>query len=335
MILPAALARYPELSHGAKLMWAALNNYSDLPEIYPATETMGQQIGVGLRMAQRYLDELEAQAFIFVDRTHLHFSKKGGGGTPTYWFLWHDIFNPTHDTSITPVYPGSHDTFVTSAAPGHDAASQPPLTDVSCPPLTDVSPPTHDTSVTQTGISKTGKKEQVSPLSVLDTSLRKENDDKPITRFASPKNGDGLPGASSCLTANPDENHSAAGMAAKLAASEKAFLRGDIPAAKPWTQRELKMIRDHSLAYMENDTPPYNFAGNCELAADGHSAKEVIAYFDSKYAKKKYRPGGTAGPRSWTWFYSVIAREFGRERGHLPEAPAVQGKRAPREAGHE
>jgi hypothetical protein len=175
LILPASLARYSGLSHGAKLMWGALNSYSALAEIYPATETLGQQIGVGLRMAQRYLDELEAEGFIFVDRTNLHFSKKkGGGGTPTYWFLWHPIFNTiSTDISVSPDVSVSPDGF-------------------SKPPLTDMSPPTPDTSVTQTGLSREQvQKEQEPPPSVLDASVCKENDDEADYRFASAKTAEG------------------------------------------------------------------------------------------------------------------------------------------------
>ena len=177
IILPASLARYSGLSHGAKLMWGALNSYSALAEIYPATETLGQQIGVGLRMAQRYHDELEAEGFIFVERTNLHFSKtKGGGGTPTYWFLWHPIFNTTSpDTSVSPDVSVSPDGF-------------------SKPPLPDMSPPTPDTSVTQTGlIREQVQKEQQAPLSVLGASVCKENGVQADYGFASANNAEGSP----------------------------------------------------------------------------------------------------------------------------------------------
>jgi hypothetical protein len=94
--------------------------------------------------------------------------------------------------------------------------------------------------------------------------------------------------------------------------------------AKQWTAYELQMVRDCGSAYMEGDPPPANFASNCELAAVGHTAADVIAYLDSKFAKRKYRPGGSFGPRSWNWFYSVIRERFSAtERGHLPEQPAV------------
>ena len=75
---------------------------------------------------------------------------------------------------------------------------------------------------------------------------------------------------------------------------------------------------------MEDDTPPDNFASNCELAAVGHTAAEVIAYLESKFAQKRYRPGGRFGPSSWNWFYTVIRDRFSaNDCGHLPENPAV------------
>jgi hypothetical protein len=90
--------------------------------------------------------------------------------------------------------------------------------------------------------------------------------------------------------------------------------------AKLWTAYELQMVRDRGSVYMEGDTPPANFEWNCELAAVGHTAAEVIACLDSKFAKKRYRPGGRFGPSSWNWFYTVIRERFSAtERGHLPE----------------
>jgi len=94
--------------------------------------------------------------------------------------------------------------------------------------------------------------------------------------------------------------------------------------AKPWTADELQTVYACGSAYMEHDTPPDKFATNCELAADGHAAAEVIAYLKSKLAQKRYRPGGRFGPSSWNWFYAVLRERFSAsERGHLPEQPAV------------
>ena len=70
------------------------------------------------------------------------------------------------------------------------------------------------------------------------------------------------------------------------------------------------MVRDCGSVYMEGDTPPTNFESNCELAAVGYTAAEVIACLDSKFAKKRYRPGGRFGPSSWNWFYTVIRERF-------------------------
>jgi hypothetical protein len=94
---------------------------------------------------------------------------------------------------------------------------------------------------------------------------------------------------------------------------------------KPWTAYELQRVRDCGSVYMEGDTPPDNFPSNCELAADGHTAAEVIEYLRSKFDKKRYRPGRESGPASWNWFYTVLRERFSAsERGHLPEQPAVR-----------
>jgi hypothetical protein len=94
--------------------------------------------------------------------------------------------------------------------------------------------------------------------------------------------------------------------------------------AKPWTAYELQMVRDCGSVYMEGDTPPANFESNCELAAVGYTAAEVIACLDSTFAKRRYRPGGRFGPSSWNWFYTVIRECFSAaERGHLPESPTA------------
>jgi hypothetical protein len=66
--------------------------------------------------------------------------------------------------------------------------------------------------------------------------------------------------------------------------------------AKPWTAYELQMVRDCGSTYTEGDTPPANFESNCELAAVGYTAAEVIACLGSKFAKRRYRLGEKFGP---------------------------------------
>jgi hypothetical protein len=50
----------------------------------------------------------------------------------------------------------------------------------------------------------------------------------------------------------------------------------------------------------------------------------VIDLIERKWKKRKYRPGGSYGPRKWNWFLKVIGKEFSAaERAHLPEHPAM------------
>ena len=80
--------------------------------------------------------------------------------------------------------------------------------------------------------------------------------------------------------------------------------------AKPWTADELRAVRDCGSAYMEGDTPPDNFPSNCELAADGRTAAEVIAYLESKFAQKRYRRGESRDQQAGTGFTLSSASVF-------------------------
>jgi hypothetical protein len=54
--------------------------------VYPATLTLGDEIGMSERQACDYIQELERGKFIEVDRDNKHYRKNGSGGTNTFFF---------------------------------------------------------------------------------------------------------------------------------------------------------------------------------------------------------------------------------------------------------
>jgi hypothetical protein len=174
-------------------------------------------------------------------------------------------------------------------------------------------------------------------------SLSEANNRKADYSLASAKPAKGSADVRSCpqarkptsIPANPDSEQVQEALVERLSVESPEHLPVPVPdppaveaprlaRAKPWTAYELQMVRDCGSVYMEGDTPPANFESNCELAAVGYTAAEVIAYLESKFAQKRYRPGGKSGPASWNWFYTVLRERFSAtERGHLPESPAA------------
>lgn len=71
-----------DLSQGAKLCYARLMQFSGKDgRCYPAYDTIGREIGVGRRMAMKYIEELEGVGLIRL--------VKAAGDTNHYVFLWH------------------------------------------------------------------------------------------------------------------------------------------------------------------------------------------------------------------------------------------------------
>jgi hypothetical protein len=87
----------------------------------------------------------------------------------------------------------------------------------------------------------------------------------------------------------------------------------------PQVQNPISKPSDPDPGQMHEGVEELSVASNCELAAVGYTAAEVVACLDSKFAKRKYRPGGRYGPSTWNWFYTVIRERFSAtERGHFP-----------------
>ena len=84
-----ALVRSDLVSPGAKMAYGRLVRYGGQDgRCFPAVETLGQEIGVGERQAQRYLSELEREKLI---RRRSRFSDQGQTSNDIE-FLWHPLF---------------------------------------------------------------------------------------------------------------------------------------------------------------------------------------------------------------------------------------------------
>jgi len=96
LFIPEGLARCSRISAGAKLAWGRLARYAGADgRCYPTVETLGAEIGVGGRQAQKYLAELEKAGLIrrasrFID---------GAQTSNAYEFLWHELFEGVNDRS--------------------------------------------------------------------------------------------------------------------------------------------------------------------------------------------------------------------------------------------
>lgn len=89
ILIPEGLARSATVTAGAKLAWGRLARYAgDDGQCYPTAKTLGAEIGVGERQAQKYLAELENKKLI---RRNKRFKGRAQTSNAVV-FLWHDIF---------------------------------------------------------------------------------------------------------------------------------------------------------------------------------------------------------------------------------------------------
>src|SRR5579862_1204910 len=61
--------------------------------VYPPIPTLASELGIGKTQARSYVQELERELFIAVDRKNRHFFANGTGGSNRYVFLWHGGFD--------------------------------------------------------------------------------------------------------------------------------------------------------------------------------------------------------------------------------------------------
>src|SRR5262249_15404111 len=89
LFIPEGLARCSWISGGAKLAWGRLARYAGEDGCcYPTVKTLGAEIGVGERQAQKYIAELERTALI---RRVSRFAE-GAQTSNAFEFLWHELF---------------------------------------------------------------------------------------------------------------------------------------------------------------------------------------------------------------------------------------------------
>ncbi len=89
LFIPEGLARYSRLSGGAKLAWGRLARYAGMDgRCHPTIKTLGKEIGVGARQAQKYVSDLERNQLI---QRVSRFSGRGQTSN-AFEFLWHELF---------------------------------------------------------------------------------------------------------------------------------------------------------------------------------------------------------------------------------------------------
>ena len=89
IFIPEALVQSKLVSPGAKMAYGRLTRYAGQDgKCFPAVETLGQEIGVGERQAQRYLGELERTKLI---RRRSRFLEQAQTSN-LIEFLWHPLF---------------------------------------------------------------------------------------------------------------------------------------------------------------------------------------------------------------------------------------------------
>lgn len=95
--IPEWLEIDPEISHGAKIVYARLCRFAGKDGIaYPKIETIALSVGIGVRQAKRYTSELKDKGLIDIDQ-------RGLGKSNVYRFLDPgDRFDTSEVTYMTP-----------------------------------------------------------------------------------------------------------------------------------------------------------------------------------------------------------------------------------------
>jgi hypothetical protein len=91
LYVPEALAPRREIPPGAKLIYGRLMRYAGRDgACYPRVDTLGEQVGIGERMAQKHVRLLERMRLLRIDK---RYDRHGGQTSNGYVFLWHEIFD--------------------------------------------------------------------------------------------------------------------------------------------------------------------------------------------------------------------------------------------------
>ncbi len=94
IFIPEAICKYRGLPLGAKMVYGRLCRYAGRDgAVYPSLSTLATELGIGKTQARTYVQVLERERFIAVDRENRHFFPNGTGGSNRYVFLWHLAFD--------------------------------------------------------------------------------------------------------------------------------------------------------------------------------------------------------------------------------------------------
>jgi hypothetical protein len=118
VFLPDVVLANPNLSCGAKLLWARLARYAGVNGVcFPSCQTLGTDLGCSARQVQRYIAELVDAGFITA-------KQRGFNKSNTYTFIWHpDLEDPPRK--------GPHSATDSSSCSTTDAAACLSATDAS------------------------------------------------------------------------------------------------------------------------------------------------------------------------------------------------------------
>jgi hypothetical protein len=87
--IPEAICKYCGLSLGAKMVYGRFCRYAGRDGVvYPSIPKLASELGIGKTQARNYVQELERELFIAVDRKNRHLFANGTGGSNRYVFLW-------------------------------------------------------------------------------------------------------------------------------------------------------------------------------------------------------------------------------------------------------
>ena len=89
LFIPEALVQSDRISAGAKLVWGRLARYAgENGHCHPSVKTLGNEVGIGERQAQKYISELEKALLIRRVERYINRAQISNG----FEFLWHEIF---------------------------------------------------------------------------------------------------------------------------------------------------------------------------------------------------------------------------------------------------
>ena len=322
------------LSVGAKVTFEALSDRAGKNgKCYPSMRTLGADIGVMRRQAQRYCEELAASGLL---RTSLGVDGKGRQRSNIFEFVYIDLdklqrlsrnrkrkVNATGASDVTPQK-------VPNVTRGRASDVTPKRSNRERSQLTKQKTQKADTSLriaekrdSQADVSlPSASKPKLKPKPRLRTNAEYDAMEEflgehPPTDTEEWPGGraDGIPQhwmTQATLNAAPfthageilqfleskmDSGWCPPNWAAYPAIVRHEFERRDNRAqGKHWSDSDLAAVRSMVTSYMEGEPPPPQFEHSCELRANGATARDVVALLERKRKNKKFRLGSKHGP---------------------------------------